>query len=177
MRSEKPSAGTKLASGVPELNVVRASDLDDEASADIELPAELPSELSALASQLQSDAARLANRYPHSKKPASSAAPLRPSLITPQRLGAAVAMLLIGILGTWQFLPQQPAAKTPESVANIRHHRAERADLPTPQAVSPAVIHPTTYSIAELTSPELEALVDLMQRESRESSAIQRVSF
>jgi hypothetical protein len=171
----KPTAGTKPGPGTPELNIFGATEIDDTEPADIELPAELPVELASLASQLQFDAARLANLYPPSARAASSTAPLRPALITPQRLGAAVAVLLIGVIGAWQFLPQRPAAFAPQTVVITHHDRAEPVDLPAIRAdMSSAPVEPAAYPITELSGPELEALVDLMQREP---AAVQRVSF
>jgi len=192
------TAGTKLASGVPELNVVRRSEPDDGLPTDIELPAELPGELTALASQLQSDAARLAQLYPPSARPVLFAS--RPAAIhvIPRRLGVAAAVLLIGVLTAWQFLPRHPPANRPQSSLNVLNShegrlslrestsfRGAKGDQPGHFQSGVGRCHdsaesadlPATYSIAELTGPELEALVDLMQRDARDSSAIQRVSF
>jgi hypothetical protein len=173
MRFEKPTAGTKPGSGSPELSVVRASDLDDAVTTDFELPLELPAELATLGEQLQSDAARLANLYPTSANRAVSESRRSAVRITLRRMGAAAAVLVTGVIGAWQLMPLRPAAHPPGSAVSMSRDPAVPGN-PSPPADSLVTGRPATYSVAELSGPELEALVDLMQRDP---AAVQRVSF
>lgn len=127
---------------------------------------DLPADLKALGEQLHADAARLAAAYPPSRE--SSPAPRRQSYAKYSALvlGSTLAALLIAAV-VWQSLPDQPAAS-----------RTAAALPPTGVAVpvaSPAIVVPQgaeSVSLVELSGPELEALIDLLDRDVNRASSI-----
>lgn len=128
---------------------------------------DLPADLAALGEQLRDDARHLAQRYPIggavvSARPAASRSRPWKRIVVLAASGLAtalavvVAVQLIGPLGRQNQKTMAPARDV-----------AERAPAATaaPAASVPGVGSPTTISLTELSGPELEALIDLWQRE------------
>ena len=123
---------------------------------------DLPADLAALGEQLGADAAHLSRCYPAAQKQTARAAPYTKYAFA--ALGSALAALLVAAL-IWQSLPGRPAA--------------ERATLPLTAdalpAASPAIAtphHPDAVSLADLSGPELEALLDLLARDPNRATTI-----
>jgi hypothetical protein len=115
----------------------------------------LPDELAALAEQLRDDSAHLAAVYPAS--PANGGQqPATTSRKNQYAAAAAVAAttlaaVLGGLVVLWQGA--KPLAVTTNTVP------------PPSEFVSTSAPPATTVSLTELSSPELEALLDLIQRQ------------
>jgi hypothetical protein len=125
----------------------------------------LPSDLAGLAEQLRDDAAHLSAAYPptiaaHSPLLRSNQTRRTAALIA-SASAASLAALLAGFVVFWQRPESIPQKHSP--VPSTPSH------LVTSTAASETVI-----SLTELSSPELEALIDLMERSP--DNAV-RVSF
>ena len=115
----------------------------------------LPDDLAALAGQLRDDAAHLAAVFPatpseHRRQPAA-ASRNNQYTVAAAVAGTTLAAVLGGLVVLWQGA--KPLAVTTNS-----------APSPT-EFVSTAASPATTVSLTELSSPELEALLDLIQRQ------------
>lgn len=128
---------------------------------------DLPADLAALGEQLRDDAQHLAQRYPAGgaeagvipapgrSRPWKKFAVLAGSGLA-TTLAVVVAVQLIGPLGRQNQTTMAPAGDVAE------HTPAATA---APATLSPTGSSPTTISLTELSGPELEALIDLWQRE------------
>jgi hypothetical protein len=150
----------------------------DDSFAAAEGSLELPPELAVLGDALRTDAQQLADCFPpphHAASPASLAAQTLRRRWVWRRLGGAAALLLVGFVIAWQtFAPQRPtgellsaAVEGGRSPADAAHAapRAEARRLTRTDASK-------TIRLTELTGPELEALVDLVQREPCASTSV-----
>ena len=128
---------------------------------------DLPADLAALGEQLRDDARHLAQRYPASgagSGVAPAAGRSRPwtkiGVLAGSGLAAAlaavVAVQLIDPLGLQNQTIMPPARDVAEHATAVTAASADSV----PGAGSPA-----TISLTELSGPELEALIDLWQRE------------
>lgn len=129
---------------------------------------DLPAELAALGEQLRDDAQHLAKRYPAAR---DGAAPV--AIVARARArswgkvavlaASAAATVLAGVVALQIAIPQKATpsvAERPDSAGNNA--------VVAPEAVPAAgesIGSPTTVSLTELSGPELEALIDLWQRE------------
>ena len=134
--------------------IIAAEDPPLTAEGDIDLPADL----TALGEQLRADALHLANCYPGSlSKPIGIAAEKR------RRFGRMLAATLCGSIVA--------ASSIAFGVFHLGHPlllQHLRSSSPGPAAQSSFVssIAPSeTISLSELSEPELEAVLDLMERE------------
>lgn len=125
---------------------------------------DLPADLAALGEQLRDDALHLAKRYPAGAELTRQPEPAR-RLQSWKKIGvlaaSAVATVLAGVVAV-QLLD--------EPTANPHLATAPVTSVPEPSVVTrpevPATIaSPPTVSLTELSGPELEALLDLWQRE------------
>ena len=131
---------------------------------------DLPADLAALGEQLHADAAHLAAAYPpngeSSLLPQRQAAHSSYTKYAALVLGSTLAALLVTAV-IWHSLPVQPAAS-----------RTAAALPPTAAAIpaaSPAMAMPQSGEavlLVELSGPELEALIDLLDRDPRSASSI-----
>ena len=133
---------------------------------------ELPCELQALASQLRDDASHLAACYPAQRRevlaPATRPA-RRPQSITAAMSGVALAVLLLGVTAVLWRLPR-PHAAAPVVAPNHVTAAPQRPLVIEEVAERPA----PAVSLVSLSGPELEALVDLLERDR---AAVATVSF
>ena len=140
---------------------------------------DLPSDLKALAEQLGDDAAHLAATYPPRQviaQPLTAVARGGPRAIVVGAAGAvALASLLIGVAGVWIGTAGFRTDGTNEiDVAKVErattdHQRSPAANSHPSQGI-PATI--STFSLTELSSPEMEALLDLIEREPNEVGSV-----
>jgi len=126
---------------------------------------DLPVDLAGLSQQLSDDASHLASRYPAARSPAincttGSKRQIRVALAIAGLFGSIVAASLLGI-GIVHF-GQHPAMST------------DRSGSVEQSSFVSAIAPPQTISLSELSQPELEAALDLMEREPNTTS---RVSF
>jgi hypothetical protein len=134
---------------------------------------DLPPELAALADQLRDDSAHLAARYPAARSDAQVAA--RPATRRKWTkiaalAASAAATLLVSVVAIEWF---GGAAERSPIVAN---QPADRPALANPGAPASAAVPTVTHgsaaiSLTELSGPELEALLDLWQREPKAAEA------
>ena len=122
---------------------------------------DLPADLAALAEQLRDDSAHLAERYP--AVAALKATPSRP-YGTYALLGSSVASLLVAIV-IWQLQPGRPAAQPLTAVT------APVAE-PTVEATIAVPAPTNSVSLADLSAPELEALLDMLDRDPNRVTSI-----
>jgi hypothetical protein len=127
---------------------------------------DLPADLAALGEQLRDDAQHLAQRYPAAATGAgvalaSGRRPWKKIVVLAgsglaTALAVVVAVQVIGPLGRQNQTTMAPA-----------HNALEHAPAVTaaPVASVPGAGSPATISLTELSGPELEALIDLWQRE------------
>jgi hypothetical protein len=118
----------------------------------------LPDELAALGEQLRDDAVHLAACYPSQRTTSldQRAAPPRRNLyVTGAAMvcGAAVASIVLIVFSAWR--PLTPIAVNTDS-----------SFISTPAASS------TTLSLSELSGPELEALLDLIEHEPKSTMSV-----
>ena len=144
--------------------LVRGADAPLRADGEIELP----DELTALADQLRDDAALLAATYPgsgvdyanqsvdyRSASPQSTPDPFSfASRATLRFLSATAAILVVSLTTALLFW------RSPDSRPSIHNLQTEQSAEFT--STSPPT---TTVSLTDLSSPELEALLDLVERQ------------
>jgi hypothetical protein len=125
----------------------------------------LPRELAALAQQLGEDAAHLAACYPprpidlHER--AAQAAGWRRRTVILAGSGAALALILLVVSLAWRGVPPASVDR-PELAAAASSETDRQPNQPARRATAAAR---TTVSLAELSGPELEALLDLIERD------------
>ena len=138
----------------------------DEPPLNLDGELNLPADLAALAEQLSDDAAHLAAQYPAARE-------LRPRVGRSRAssykryilLGSTLAALLIAVV-VWQSMPGQPAANLSTSA---------RSPVVAMPSHSPAIAAPAandTVSLADLSGPELEALVDMLAHDPHRVTSI-----
>jgi len=113
---------------------------------------DLPGDLAALGEQLSADAAHLAACYPAA--PVQSAAAGRSSawkMYAAFVLGPSLAALLVAVI-VWQSLPEQPSVNR------------TAAAVPATSSAIAAPHAGDTVSLVELSGPELDRLLDLLDR-------------
>jgi len=147
---------------------------------------DLPDELAALAQQLTDDAVHLVGRYPADRAPqVALAAELvesaerlarvsrrrRAFFLGASAIGAGLASVAaLAISLAWQPNDNVPVvsglvASTPAAIAPV-----EAKEAPSPITIP---LHSTaTLSVGELSGPEMEALLDLLQGEPRSVASI-----
>jgi hypothetical protein len=145
---------------------------------------DLPDDLSALAEQLADDAAHLSARYPADREPqVALAAELVRSAERIKRRAWRPAMFIAGAT-----LASVAAMGLTLSLLAPRHEQNHATDLVSspivrsaatapfePSATMPVsfpVPSPTALSLGELSAPEMEALLDLLQRDPNRASSI-----
>jgi hypothetical protein len=143
---------------------------------------DLPADLEALGEQLRDDAAHLARQFP----PSPAAAPLRVRSRSPRKwnwqlAGAAgVAGAMIATAAVFVLTTPFTATQTRGKSAVTRNNSAVVGRAPIvgsaegPSRVRHDDSSEYTISLADLSSPELEALLDLMERQP---DAVGSVSF
>ena len=128
---------------------------------------DLPSDLKALAEQLGEDAAHLAACYPPRQEiaqPAAAVAGRRRAVIGTAAGAIVLASVLLGAAGVWLAAPGAGGVK-----------KADIAAMPgDPAATIPHDSVPvvSTVSLADLSPPEIEALLDLIEREPNQIGSI-----
>jgi len=133
---------------------------------------DLPADLAALAQQLGDDAAHLSARYPAGPAKAETTTGVRrraASYVGYAAIGAAVASLL-GAIVLWESLAGPPVAKTTTATT-----AAVAPPVSVPSLSStPAVAAPRgeNVSLVDLTGPEVEALLDLLDRDPGRAGGI-----
>jgi hypothetical protein len=141
--------------------IIRSEDAPLTSEGDIDLPADF----AALGQQLRDDAGGLANCYP--------AAPLPPRLKTPANRRYRLTITAICGSTAAAFLLAFAALQFGARDSVQRHINGRPDPLESPSFVS-ATTPTEMASFTELSQPELEALLDLMERDP---SAVNRVSF
>jgi hypothetical protein len=152
---------------------------------------ELPADLAALAEQLADDAAHLAARYPAQPKPqAALAAELvdsaeriklagqsstslsRGRALRGAALIAGAGLASIAAIGLTLTIVSRPLNRDPAVVStpDFPRHETDSTPLSVPAALgAPAS---ATLSLGELTAPEMEGLLDLLQRDPDRTTSI-----
>jgi hypothetical protein len=147
---------------------------------------DLPADLAALANQLADDAVRLSARYPANREPqVALAAQLVESAerikATADRRrarkwltfisGAGVASVVAVVLSLSGWRP--PADEQPVPPATFSPVLAGENGTPSSTKIGSLVAPPgTALSVGDLTAPEMEALFDLLQRDSNSTSSV-----
>lgn len=137
----------------------------------------LPDDLAELASQLSADAERLSACYPAGKpnRVVVHAASTKNRLAFAASLVVGLAVSVIGgVVITRSWLPEPaiergsvaniPTVSDASSIAVVKLNREN--DTPLIDSES------STISLAELSSPEIEALLDLWEREPNEAPSV-----
>src|SRR3954453_7460687 len=137
--------------------IIAAEDPPLTADGDIDLPADF----AALGEQLRDDAVHLVNRYPARASkavdiPAAQKLRLRRVFAVAGLVTSVVAASLIA-LGVFHF---GGPASTPQA-------SVDRAGLTTRSSFVSSLAPSETISLSELSEPELEAVLDLMEREPK----------
>src|SRR5262245_53218640 len=123
----------------------------DEPPLDADGELKLPDDFAALADQLHADATHLAAQYP--ARPGQPRE--QPARSTRQKQLATVAAVTGSTLAILLL-----------AVAVFGQHSAPTADQPTPPAyLSTSLPQTTTVSLTELSAPELEGVLDLIERQ------------
>jgi hypothetical protein len=127
---------------------------------------QLPDDLSALAEQLGDDAAHLASCYP--PPPRTIDYPTPSTALWRKRMAATAMMLsgsaLVAVLAATIFLRQSARPVTSQ---------AYQPEQPPQSSFTSKSIDPhTTISLADLSGPELEALLDLMEHEHQATISV-----
>ena len=121
-----------------------------------------PAEIAALAQRLEADAQRLAAAYPPRRESATAS---QPSLSAARRLlapGIGAALLLVAVAVAWRTTPP---------THNKAYSEPELTAVTIPYASGDAAVA-AAVSVAELSGPELEALVDLVGREAETAASV-----
>jgi hypothetical protein len=128
---------------------------------------ELPADLAALAEQLGDDAAHLAASFPAARTErnvttrrvgqSSARSYWRYALV-----GSSLAALLLAV-AVWQMQPGQP-------VVNRTTVATSPLPIHTPALASPTAVD--AVSLADLSAPELEALLDMLDRDPNRVTSI-----
>ena len=130
---------------------------------------DLPSDLKALAEQLGEDAAHLAACYPPRQEialPAAAVAGRRRATFVAAGGAAVLVTALVGAAGVWL------------AAGGSRDARAKKMDIATmpsdAAATNPrdSISAVSTVSLADLSAPEMEALLDLIEREPNQGNGI-----
>ena len=140
---------------------------------------ELPADLAALGEQLRDDAVHLAARYPAEREAVlrECAVPSRAwdrglAFRTIAIFGSSLAAALVAIV-LWQGLPGPPAQNRTAAVSvptTIVSPSPRPAIAPIMNTVAPVANN--GVSLADLSGPELEALVDLLARDPERAGSI-----
>jgi hypothetical protein len=147
----------------------------DDSTAAVEGSLDLPPELAVLGDVLRADAQQLADSYPPPQHAASSAVHPLVQRWSSFHLGAAAALLAVGLGIAGQIPLRRQPADDRLSAAAMAERALDAGAESTPSA-TPLRLTSTDargiLRVAELTGPELEALVDLVQRESNASTSV-----
>lgn len=156
----------------------------DEGAFDQSADLQLPDDLAIMAEQLAEDAARLAASYPARLPPqslplavpaANENSRLRRVWLSPTLIGGSLAavLLTLSIFGNSFFRPQHTATKTPAAAASSASATAVIAGRGT-SAHDPEDSIPVTHAswLGETSGPELEALMDLWERDQHEVASL-----
>jgi len=138
---------------------------------------DLPDDLKTLAEQLGEDAAHLAHCYPprqDSRQPEVAARWRRQRAFAFGAAAAALASLLIGGVAFWRGTAGSGVRST---TSVVTAERTSPAEIGESHSVAAGALdeHPlssSTLSLAELSGPEMEALLDLLEREPGQVTSI-----
>ena len=127
---------------------------------------DLPADLAALGEQLRDDAQHLAARYPTGSELAANR-PVPASARRPDRWKKVMVLAASGLAAALAVVVAVQLMNSPQSnpeVATVPVAPRNDPNEPTAE-VSAAAAPVATVSLTELSGPELEALLDLWQRE------------
>jgi hypothetical protein len=134
---------------------------------------QLPDDLAALADQLSDDAAHLSARYPASAQPQLAlAAELTLSAARLKSQSRRRAAILLGVgaasvaLCLLPFV--RPSREMPSPAPRERFVDSRPALIPAARPMPAA----TNLSLGELSAPEMEALFDLLERDTTRSGSV-----
>ena len=145
---------------------------------------DLPDDLSALAEQLADDAAHLSARYPADRAPqvalavelVQSAERIKRRSWRPAAFIAGATLASVAAIGLtlsmWVAANHQPATTDLASSPDKPATATAPDELPVSFPVSFTAPSPTALSLGELSAPEMEALLDLLQRDPNRASSI-----